>query len=164
MWAQNARHPLALRISKEKVKLYNKKYREDHKEEIAKYRTEHKEESEIYRTVHQEEIKDYQRRYRNDHREDINKYNQEHRPRLKFLKRKLKEKNLAVAMLKNKEGQCRRNGTLFNLSEEDISPLPSLCPVFGMELCYSNKVIQENSPSLDRVNPDLGYVRGNVNV
>jgi hypothetical protein len=39
---------------------------------------------------------------------------------------------------------------------------PSHCPILGIELDYFNEVIADNSPSIDRVDPDAGYTPGNV--
>tara|TARA_R100000008_G_scaffold43143_1_gene24943 strand:- start:37 stop:618 length:582 start_codon:yes stop_codon:yes gene_type:complete len=39
---------------------------------------------------------------------------------------------------------------------------PKVCPVFGMELDWGMNGRQPNSPSLDRIDPTKGYVKGNV--
>ena len=47
-----------------------------------------------------------------------------------------------------------------------IYPKNSKCPVLGIELKWgseTNKSLhKDNSPSLDRINPNLGYIKGNV--
>lgn len=43
-----------------------------------------------------------------------------------------------------------------------ITNAPSHCPILGIALCYTNSRIQDNSPTLDKVAPELGYVPGNV--
>ena len=46
-----------------------------------------------------------------------------------------------------------------------IFPADNLCPVFGVTLEWgggSDEVSRDNSPSLDRIIPELGYVEGNV--
>lgn len=44
--------------------------------------------------------------------------------------------------------------------------IPDFCPVLGLPLYRNSGGAAQgpNSPSLDRVNPALGYVRGNVKV
>lgn len=54
-------------------------------------------------------------------------------------------------------------GIPFSIRPEDID-LPTVCPVLGIVLSYDNKQGAEDSPSLDRVVPERGYVPGNVNV
>ena len=41
-----------------------------------------------------------------------------------------------------------------------IFPDDGKCPVFGIELVWGGK--RTNSPSLDQINPNGGYVEGNV--
>lgn len=41
---------------------------------------------------------------------------------------------------------------------------PSHCPILGLELDYFAEVAQENSPSFDRIDSNLGYVAGNVEI
>jgi hypothetical protein len=50
----------------------------------------------------------------------------------------------------------------FDLSLEDIK-IPEVCPVLGIPLFNSGR-FQNNTPSLDKLVPEKGYVRGNVNV
>lgn len=55
----------------------------------------------------------------------------------------------------------------FNLDFKHIyENLPEICPVFGIKLDYSpgKGIRQDNSPSLDRLYPDKGYVDENVSV
>lgn len=50
----------------------------------------------------------------------------------------------------------------FDLSFEDLV-WPSHCPILEVELTHSGKS-SWNSPSIDKVVPELGYVKGNVRV
>ena len=66
-------------------------------------------------------------------------------------------------MLSNAGKRSRRNNLNFNLVLEDIPHIPTLCPILGIPLRqHVGKGASDNSPSLDRVKPALGYVRGNV--
>jgi hypothetical protein len=60
---------------------------------------------------------------------------------------------------------CRRvakqQGIPFDLTVEDIV-IPECCPVLGVPLEKGRKQRSWNSPSLDRIIPERGYVRGNV--
>lgn len=51
----------------------------------------------------------------------------------------------------------------FNISEEDIN-IPDICPVLGipMQTAFGKGKARANSPSLDRIIPEKGYVKGNV--
>lgn len=65
----------------------------------------------------------------------------------------------------NVKKRATQKGIEFNLNIEDIPEIPLLCPVLGIEI-KSNKTSSplDSSPSLDRINPKLGYVKGNVRI
>jgi hypothetical protein len=46
----------------------------------------------------------------------------------------------------------------------DSFEIPDCCPALGIKLSLENKHIGLDSPTLDRLKPELGYVEGNVNV
>ena len=64
-------------------------------------------------------------------------------------------------LLNQKKNYCLKNNIDFDLSVDDIE-FPSHCPVLGIELNYFSEIISNNSPSLDRFDPNGGYVKGNV--
>ena len=51
----------------------------------------------------------------------------------------------------------------FNIDFEDIKKV-EYCPVLGFKLDWKSSELKENSPSLDKFYPDLGYVKGNIQV
>jgi hypothetical protein len=51
----------------------------------------------------------------------------------------------------------------FALTPEHIH-IPSVCPALGMPLEFGRGAAHDNSPTLDRFDPSLGYVPGNVHV
>lgn len=57
-------------------------------------------------------------------------------------------------MLTAARHRAKVKGLLFNLDLDDLE-IPDVCPVLGIEM---------DSPSVDRINNDLGYTRGNVRV
>jgi len=56
---------------------------------------------------------------------------------------------------------ARKRGFEFSLTKADFEPLPTHCPVLGVELDYSGSG-RPNSASIDRSNSSKGYVPGNV--
>lgn len=65
-------------------------------------------------------------------------------------------------MLESAKARAKRFGIPFRLSAQDIV-LPKHCPVLGVELKQSKSQGPcDASPTLDRVRPEKGYVRGNV--
>jgi hypothetical protein len=59
--------------------------------------------------------------------------------------------------------RAKRFGLPFNLEVQDIV-IPTRCPVLGIELHPTAGVPGPNSPSIDKIVPALGYVRGNIRV
>lgn len=49
----------------------------------------------------------------------------------------------------------------FNLHHKDLE-WPEYCPILGVKLERGGD--RSNSPSLDRIDPSVGYVKGNVRV
>jgi len=93
------------------------------------------------------------------------KYRLKNRNKLRKAARVYRRANPAVCMLANKRAQARAAGIEFNLTLTDLLPLPTHCPVFGMRLDYGRKKhVQPNSPSIDRIRPEKGYVKGNIAV
>lgn len=43
-----------------------------------------------------------------------------------------------------------------------LYPKDNLCPVLGVELAFGNTEGRNNSPSIDRIIPALGYIKGNI--
>ncbi len=57
--------------------------------------------------------------------------------------------------------KARKRGIPFNITFEDI-PIPEVCPVLGIRLVMNRGRMQDDSASVDRIKPELGYVKGNV--
>jgi hypothetical protein len=73
--------------------------------------------------------------------------------------RKKLANNLAVAANK-----CREQGLPFDITADDLMPAPLKCPVFGFKLDWykDGRGGADDSPSIDRLIPEEGYVPGNV--
>lgn len=57
--------------------------------------------------------------------------------------------------------RAKRDGIPFDLSAADFE-IPDVCPVLGIELQRGRGRATPQSPSLDRLRPELGYLPGNV--
>jgi hypothetical protein len=66
-------------------------------------------------------------------------------------------------LLVHAKDRARRKGLAFNLDLVDII-IPRVCPVLGIVLRKAKKQCDDHSPSLDRIIPALGYIKGNVRV
>ena len=57
--------------------------------------------------------------------------------------------------------RAKHRGLDFNIEVSDIT-IPKRCPLLGVTLKVSKGSVGRTSPTLDRKNPSLGYVKGNV--
>lgn len=60
--------------------------------------------------------------------------------------------------------RAKKKGIPFNLTLEDLLDIPDVCPILGLKLerNLGNTFPSNNSPSVDRIVPELGYVKGNI--
>lgn len=57
--------------------------------------------------------------------------------------------------------RAAKDGTPFKLSIDDFE-IPSRCPVLDIPIRCGKAVSTDNSPTLDKIIPEIGYVSGNV--
>ena len=60
----------------------------------------------------------------------------------------------------------KRDKTLslpFDIDHSDII-IPELCPILHIPIFKGSGKLCDNSPSIDKIDPNLGYVKGNVRV
>lgn len=75
------------------------------------------------------------------------------------------KRNPERVMLRSAKHRAKRQDLPFDLEFEDIV-IPETCPVLGIPLeCHAGTGhAKQNSPSLDKIIPELGYVVGNIQV
>ncbi len=83
---------------------------------------------------------------------------------------KLKDKNLEyrkrhpkTCLLRSAKSRALKRNIVCTITEDDFS-IPEICPILNIPLIrhFGTPGGKKNSPSLDRINPELGYVPGNV--
>ncbi len=76
--------------------------------------------------------------------------------------KRYRERHPLGNMLTGARRRAKRDGVPFSITEKDLYPLPKYCPILEIELDYNRTKLGNNSPSLDKIIPSLGYVLGNV--
>lgn len=71
--------------------------------------------------------------------------------------RKYRKEHPKKRLLQGAKNRATSKGIEFNLSLEDIT-IPEFCPILKQRLIPNTPY----APSLDRINPQKGYVKGNV--
>lgn len=80
-----------------------------------------------------------------------------------------KKRHPKRTILLEKRMRCRKTGVEFTITENDIE-WPEICPALGIPLIYERYVRngkkgpKDNSPSFDRIDPNKGYIPGNVQI
>lgn len=78
--------------------------------------------------------------------------------------KKRKEKSRESIIFWQAKTRAKKAGIPFNIEISDIV-IPEFCPVFPeIKLCLTNENTWFDSPSLDKLIPSLGYVKGNIRV
>lgn len=131
----------------QKRTLASRKWREengDHAREVARQLNRE------WRAKNKDKVAAAAARYRETHREQLNAYNKEYNHSAKML-------------LSGIKSRCKKYGIEFNLTIDDIV-VPDQCPILGIPISHGDGYRTDNSPSVDRINNSLGYIKGNVHV
>ena len=78
-------------------------------------------------------------------------------------KRENCRKHPVTYILGQVRNRAKNRGIPFNLTREDIV-IPKVCPILGLPLHIGTGGPAPDSPSLDRIDPKYGYIKGNVHV
>src|SRR3990167_8452092 len=76
---------------------------------------------------------------------------------------RLDPKQWPKQILRTIKARALRDNLPFTLLETDIV-VPSACPVFGFKLVFGGGRNNPRGPSVDRIIPEFGYVKGNIKV
>jgi hypothetical protein len=79
----------------------------------------------------------------------------------KLHQRRMRAEKPKQQMLIRARVRAKERGLPINITEDDFD-IPAICPVLGIPLRVAQGVADSNSPELDRIVPELGYVKGNV--
>jgi hypothetical protein len=142
----------------EKVKERRKLYYQNNTEKM-------KERKKLYRQNNTERVKEYSRLYYQDNLEKVKErrklYYQNNPEKERERNKIYRQNNRKKEMIRHARLRAKEKQLPFDLQEEDIM-VPQVCPVFGTPLQNGEKIMSSNSPSLDRIIPEKGYVKGNV--
>jgi hypothetical protein len=162
--------------TREEIKAYQRDWRERNAARLS-------EEGKAYRAAHAEKISAYQREYREKNADkslektrlwrlahgreayarSVARKTDETIRRERRNQREWRVKNHNHKMWSASKARAARRGVEFTIAPEDIV-VPTHCPIFGVELRVGRG--PNNSiaccPTLDRIDPSRGYVRGNV--
>ena len=67
-------------------------------------------------------------------------------------------------MVAGAKQRAKKKGLQFDLKVEDLYPVYDTCPILGIKMVAGIGTVCSSSPTLDKIDPTLGYVKGNVRV
>jgi hypothetical protein len=137
-----------------------KKYRAENREKVLECQRE------CYRK-NASAIKEYQKEYYAENQEYVDARNKayvsNHKAEVQKWQRDHRIKNLKRVLVYSAKRRAAILGIPFDISPDDFE-IPTHCPIFGFKLEVGNRGFNASSPSLDRIIPKLGYVKGNIQV
>jgi len=106
-------------------------------------------------------VKSYRERNKEKVSEKTKSWAQLNPEKMRAYRKKYEEENPVITLLRNCRGRARREGFPCDLDSAYLLSLevPQVCPVLGIPI---NESSRDNKPSLDKIIPELGYVKGNV--
>lgn len=130
----------------------------------------------MYRDI--EKYKAYQKQYAIDNKKKVSdrgkKWYRENPDKVKLKKERdrvtnkklndfLRKNNPSLLIWKRIKKKAHSRGLEFSIQAKDIK-IPKKCPILDLELKMNKLKPKANSPSLDRIDNNKGYIKGNVKV
>ena len=103
---------------------------------------------------------DEQKTKYNENRRKVYEENKEEK-RIKS-KQKYRE-NIQSILYWNAKRRAKEKNLPFNIEKSDVI-IPEYCPILNIKLKVNEGVAKDSSPTLDRIIPSKGYVKGNIQV
>ena len=144
---------------------YYKQYYQEHKEKkLARDKVRGKE----YREENKEVLKQKNKEYYEQNKEQLKERHKKNRlekykadPKKDMAKQKeWKLNNIERYLVQSARNRAKKYNLPFDITHEDVV-VPEFCPYLGIKLVPFS---ERSSPSLDKINPELGYVKGNIQV
>jgi hypothetical protein len=105
------------------------------------------------------------REWRNNHsmhtKEYTQKYRKKNKDRVNENQRRWQMKNPIRALWYGAKARAKKAGTPFSVQWQDIPTMGAHCPLLGNQFDLHRSGLP-NAPSLDRIDPKRGYIKGNV--
>jgi hypothetical protein len=98
-----------------------------------------------------------------DRRKEKRLYSKINKERLNRQTREWHKRNHKRSLVVTARARAKKQNIPFDLVPEDIV-VPEICPVLGIPLIRQKGKRNNNTPSLDRIIPEKGYVKDNVRI
>ena len=110
---------------------------------------------------------DRTQQWKKDHQEQNQKigktWRDKNRESVKVYKKNWYKKNPLGLMIKAARARANKYNLACSITQQDIF-IPEVCPILGIPLLRGDGRLTDNSPSLDRIFPEKGYIPENIAV
>lgn len=93
----------------------------------------------------------------------VTEHPEEAREHNRAYKKRLQQNQTNVWLFREAKRRARQLNVEFDITEDDVV-VPDKCPVFGIPFGTLTGKHALDAPSLDRLDPQKGYIRGNIHV
>lgn len=112
---------------------------------------------------YQTKVKEYQAAHKKEISQQKQQYYQNNRIIIRRKQNERRKQNPEKTLYQEAKRRAKRNNLEFDIEISNVV-IPHLCPVLGIPLLSGNRTVREESPSIDRINSTLGYVKNNIRV
>jgi hypothetical protein len=151
-------------MKRERAEYYKQYYAENKEKKLARGKVRGKE----YREENKELLKQKSKEYYEKNKERLKERNRKNKvekykadPKKDMVKQKeWKLNNIERYLVQSARNRAKKYNLPFDIRHEDVV-IPEFCPYLGIKLVPFS---EWSSPSLDKIIPELGYVKGNIQV
>ena len=151
-------------MKRERSEYYKQYYQENKEKKLARDKVRGKE----YREENKEVLKQKRKEYYEKNKDRLKEHNKQKRlekykdnPEKDMAKQKeWKLNNIERYLVQSARSRAKKYNLPFDITHEDVV-VPEFCPYLGIKLVPFS---EWSSPSLDKIIPELGYVKGNIQV
>ncbi len=108
-----------------------------------------------------EHTREYKRNWNKSNVDSVRASRKKFQPKANAIRKRNRLNNPITFMLYAAKARAKLANVPFDLCVDDLT-LPEFCPVLGIPLIMAENHQADNSPTLDRLIPSLGYVKNNV--
>lgn len=113
--------------------------------------------------LQKEKQKKYRERKRDERIKNSKDYYEANKKEILAKRKRSKRKNKEAVLWRSARERSIKHGLSFTIKVEDIV-IPATCPILKIPLFVQGGKVGPNSPSLDRIIPDSGYIPENIQV
>lgn len=114
-----------------------------------------------WRATHKEHRRIYRNKWNKENKNKVRAHRKKFQPKARAWQNKNRTKNVLPYLIYQAKARAKKKQIPFDITTADLL-LPKTCPVLGIPIILGKKKQVDGSPTIDRIIPNRGYVRGNI--